>query len=507
MSFKYIKKGGCCMNKCGCTQKQDNKLNTYDWLCDLPEGVRDEEFVEVQFKNTRKGYYRNSNNISVEKGDLVAVEATPGHDVGTVSLTGPLVLLQMKKVGLNRDSEMKRLYRKVRPVDVEKYEEAKSREHDTMLKARKIAEDLGLDMKIGDVEYQGDCGKAIFYYIAEGRVDFRQLIKVLAEVFKVRIEMKQIGARQEAGRIGGIGPCGRELCCASWMTSFASVATGAARHQDISLNPQKLAGQCAKLKCCINYEVDIYVEAQKQLPSREIALETKEGVYYHFKTDILKREISYSTSPTFPANLVTIPAKRAFEIIALNKRGVKVDQLEENAEKDEPQREFQDGVGDDSLTRFDKNRQKRNKRVAKKGDNQSNNAEGNNNNNNGGNNTPKQPSQPKQRPQGNGNPKPQQGQQPKQVRPQEQRSQEQRPPRNEGGQTPKPATGNEKPGEENPNRRNNNNKRRHNNNNNRRPRPNGEQREGGNPQSQEPRMKKNNSNGNQSNENRPKDKE
>lgn len=349
------------MKKCGCTCKQDNKLNTYDWLCDLPESVRDNEFVEVQFKNTRKGYFRNTNNISVEKGDLVAVEATPGHDVGTVSLTGPLVLLQMKKLGMNRDSELKRLYRKVRPVDIEKYEEAKSREHDTMLRARRIAEDLGLDMKIGDVEYQGDCGKAIFYYIAEGRVDFRQLIKVLAEAFRVRIEMKQIGARQEAGRIGGIGPCGRELCCASWMTSFASVATGAARHQDISLNPQKLAGQCAKLKCCINYEVDIYVEAQKQLPSREVALETKEGVYYHFKTDILKREITYSSDPVVPANLVSIPAKRAFEIIALNKRGIRVDQLAEGEKAEEPQREFQDGVGDDSLTRFDKMKKSRNK--------------------------------------------------------------------------------------------------------------------------------------------------
>lgn len=349
------------MKKCGCTCKQDNKLNTYDWLCDLPESVRDNEFVEVQFKNTRKGYFRNTNNISVEKGDLVAVEATPGHDVGTVSLTGPLVLLQMKKLGMNRDSELKRLYRKVRPVDIEKYEEAKSREHDTMLRARRIAEDLGLDMKIGDVEYQGDCGKAIFYYIAEGRVDFRQLIKVLAEAFRVRIEMKQIGARQEAGRIGGIGPCGRELCCASWMTSFASVATGAARHQDISLNPQKLAGQCAKLKCCINYEVDTYVEAQKQLPSREVALETKEGVYYHFKTDILKREITYSSDPVVPANLVSIPAKRAFEIIALNKRGIRVDQLAEGEKAEEPQREFQDGVGDDSLTRFDKMKKSRNK--------------------------------------------------------------------------------------------------------------------------------------------------
>lgn len=361
MSFKYIKKGGCCMKKGGCTCKQDNKLNTYDWLCDLPDSVRDNEFVEVQFKNTRKGYFRNTNNITVEKGDLVAVEATPGHDVGTVSLTGPLVVLQMKKLGMNRDSELKRLYRKVRPVDIEKYEEAKSREHETMLRARRIADDLGLDMKIGDVEYQGDCGKAIFYYIAEGRVDFRQLIKVLAEAFRVRIEMKQIGARQEAGRIGGIGPCGRELCCASWMTSFASVATGAARHQDISLNPQKLAGQCAKLKCCINYEVDIYVEAQKQLPSREVALETKDGIFYHFKTDILKREITYSSDPVYPANLVSIPAKRAFEIIALNKRGIRVDQIAEGEKVDEPQKEFQDGVGDESLTRFDKSKKNRNK--------------------------------------------------------------------------------------------------------------------------------------------------
>lgn len=510
MSFKYIKKGGCCMNKCGCTQKQDNKLNTYDWLCDLPEGVRDEEFVEVQFKNTRKGYYRNTNSVSVAKGDLVAVEATPGHDVGTVSLTGPLVLLQMKKIGLNRDSELKRLYRKVRPVDIEKYEEAKTREHDTMLRARKIAEDLGLDMKIGDVEYQGDCGKAIFYYIAEGRVDFRQLIKVLADAFKVRIEMKQIGARQEAGRIGGIGPCGRELCCASWMTSFASVATGAARHQDISLNPQKLAGQCAKLKCCINYEVDIYVEAQKQLPSREVALETKDGVYYHFKTDILKREIAYSTSPTFPANLVTIPAKRAFEIIALNKRGIKVDQLQENAEADEPQREFQDGVGDDSLTRFDKSKQKKNKRNPKRANNQSAPENNGNSNNNAqpqaANQGPKplrfQPNKQQQNQQG--------GQQP-QKNNEQPKPQEQRPPRNEANssntQTPR-----EKGGDENGNPNNRNQNRRRNNNRNR-PRPNGEQkpggeqREGGNPQpNQQPKPKKNNSNGNQSNDNRPKDK-
>lgn len=354
-----MKKGGCCMNKGGCTKKQDNKLNTYDWLCDLPSGVNSCDYIEVQFKNTRKGYFLNQANVVVEKGDLVAVEASPGHDIGTVSMTGELVLLQMKKNGVRLDSEMKKLYRKARPVDLEKFEEAKAREHETMLRARRIAEELQLDMKIGDVEYQGDCGKAIFYYIAEGRVDFRQLIKVLADSFRVRIEMKQIGARQEAGRIGGIGPCGRELCCASWMTNFASVTTSAARHQDISLNPQKLAGQCAKLKCCINYEVDTYLEVQKQLPSREVALETKDSTYYHFKTDVLSRMVSYSTSPQFPANLVTIPAKRVFEIIALNKRGVRVDQLSDEIENEDERREFQDGVGDDSLTRFDKTKKRK----------------------------------------------------------------------------------------------------------------------------------------------------
>ena len=269
----------------GCSKRQNNKLNTYDWLCDVPDAEGSTDFVEVQFKNTRKGYYLNSAKIPLEKGDIVAVEASPGHDIGTVSLTGKLVLLQMKKNNVRTEAEPKRIYRKAKPTDIEKYEEAKAKEHATMIRSRQIAADLGLNMKIGDVEYQGDGNKAIFYYIADERVDFRQLIKVLAEAFRVRIEMKQIGARQEAGRIGGIGPCGRELCCSSWMTSFVSVATGAARYQDISMNPQKLAGQCAKLKCCINYEVDTYVEAQKRLPSREIVLETKDNNYYHFKTD------------------------------------------------------------------------------------------------------------------------------------------------------------------------------------------------------------------------------
>lgn len=315
--------------------------------------------VEVQFKNTRKGYYKNSTHIHLEKGDMVAVEGNPGHDIGEVTLTGRLVLLQMKKNGVKLDNpDLKRVYRKAKPNDLEKYEEAKSREHDTMLRARKIAEDLNLDMKIGDVEYQGDGNKAIFYYIADDRVDFRQLIKVLAEAFRVRIEMKQIGARQEAGRIGGIGPCGRQLCCSSWMTNFVSVATSAARYQDISLNPQKLAGQCAKLKCCLNFEVDAYVEGQKKLPSREVALETKDNTYYHFKTDIFKRQMTYSTSKEIAANLVTVDASRVFEVIALNKKGIKPDKLEVLDDQEPVKKDFEDVVGQDSLTRFDKSKKR-----------------------------------------------------------------------------------------------------------------------------------------------------
>ena len=256
---------GLCIKGIG---RQDHQLNTYDWLADIPGNDLESQYVEVQFKNTRKGYYRNSNGLQLQKGDIVAVEASPGHDIGVVTLTGRLVPLQMKKTNIRSEAEIKRVYRKARQTDIDKYYEAKAREHRTMIEARQIALDLHLQMKIGDVEYQGDGNKAIFYYIADERVDFRQLIKVLAEVFHVRIEMKQIGARQEAGRIGGIGPCGRELCCATWMTSFVSVSTGAARIQDISLNPQKLAGQCAKLKCCLNYEIDCYVESQKRLPSK-----------------------------------------------------------------------------------------------------------------------------------------------------------------------------------------------------------------------------------------------
>lgn len=352
-----FKMNGCCRGLCakGCG-RQDKQLNTYDYLADIPGNSEATDLVEVQFKNTRKGYYRNTNQLPLEKGDIVAVEASPGHDIGVVTLTGRLVPLQIKKANLKSEQDIKRIYRKAKPVDMEKYEEAKAKEHDTMIRSRQIAKKLGLEMKIGDVEYQGDGNKAIFYYIADGRVDFRQLIKVLAEAFKVRIEMKQIGARQEAGRIGGIGPCGRELCCATWMKNFVSVSTSAARYQDISLNPQKLAGQCAKLKCCMNYEVDAYVEAGKRLPSREISLLTQAGEYFFFKADILSGMVTYSTDKNLAANLVTIHAKRAFAVISMNRKGDKPDTLTEGTDGLLPK--TVDLVEQESLTRFDKRKKK-----------------------------------------------------------------------------------------------------------------------------------------------------
>ena len=360
MEEKFKLNGPCrglCAKGCG---RQNKQLNTYDYLADIPGNAEATDLVEVQFKNTRKGYYHNSNRLPLEKGDIVAVEATPGHDIGVVTLTGRLVPLQIKKANLKSEQEIKRVYRKAKPVDMEKYEEAKSREHDTMIRSRQIAKELGLQMKIGDVEYQGDGNKAIFYYIADGRVDFRQLIKVLAETFHVRIEMKPIGARQEAGRIGGIGPCGRELCCATWMKNFVSVSTGAARYQDISLNPQKLAGQCAKLKCCMNYEVDTYVEAGKRLPSKEITLQTQDAEYYFFKADILAGLVTYSTDKHLAANLVTLTTARVFEIINMNRRGEKPQRLE-SGEAAEPAKPA-DLVEQESLTRFDKRRKNKGKR-------------------------------------------------------------------------------------------------------------------------------------------------
>ena len=359
--MKFIHDNGCCgLGVNGCS-KAKNKLNNYDWLCDIDEAQKTTDFVEVQFKNTRKGYFLNKEKLQLKKGDIVAVEASPGHDIGTVTLTGKLVLLQMKKNRYRFDEEPKKVYRFAKQSDIEKYEEAKKREHETMIRSRQIAADLGLNMKIGDVEYQGDGNKAIFYYIADERVDFRQLIKVLAETFHIRIEMKQIGARQEAGRIGGIGPCGRELCCSAWMSSFISVATDAARYQDLSMNPQKLAGQCAKLKCCLNHEVDAYVEGRKQLPSRKIELFTKDNTYFHFKTDIFKKEITYSTDRNFPANLESITSKRAFEIINMNKNGEKPISLLFDSEKKEEKRDSKD-ILEDNISRFDKFKKKKKKR-------------------------------------------------------------------------------------------------------------------------------------------------
>ena len=346
---------GLCHCACG---RQDRQLNTYDWLYDVPGNEEDTDLVEVQFKNTRKGYYHNVNHLDLQKGDTVAVEASPGHDIGVVTLTGRLVKLQVKKANLKSPDEIKRVYRIAKPTDMDKYYEAKSREHGTMIQSRQIAKDLGLQMKIGDVEYQGDGNKAIFYYIADERVDFRQLIKVLADTFHVRIEMKQIGARQEAGRIGGTGPCGRELCCATWMKNFVSVSTNAARLQDISLNPQKLAGMCAKLKCCLNYEVDDYVEAGRKMPARDIILQTIDSDWYLFKTDILAGLVTYSTDKSIAANLITISAERARAVIEMNRRGEKPEALDEGDAVSTQERPA-DLLADADISRFDKAKKKK----------------------------------------------------------------------------------------------------------------------------------------------------
>ncbi len=349
---------GLCHKGCG---RQNRQLNTYDWLADVPGNAESTDLVEVQFKNTRKGYYHNVNKLSLAKGDVVAVEASPGHDIGTVTLTGRLVKLQLKRINLRSTDDIKRIYRIAKPVDMEKFREAKAREHDTMIESREIARRLGLKMKIGDVEYQGDGNKAIFYYIADERVDFRQLIKDLAAAFHVRIEMKQIGARQEAGRIGGTGPCGRELCCATWMKNFVSVSTNAARFQDVSLNPQKLAGMCAKLKCCLNYEVDDYMEAGRRMPPRDAVLQTKDTDYHQFKADILAGRVAYSTDKHMAVNLETITARRANDIIAMNRRGEKPLSLLENDKAKTPERP-KDLLVDD-INRFDKTKRKKKKRA------------------------------------------------------------------------------------------------------------------------------------------------
>lgn len=349
---------GLCGRGCG---RQDHQLNTYDWLADVPGNNATTDLVEVQFKNTRKGYYHNVNNLDLKKGDIVAVEANPGHDIGVVTLTGQLVRLQIKKANIKSPEDIRRIYRIAKEADMEKYAAAKAREHATMIQSREIAKGLGLKMKIGDVEYQGDGNKAIFYYIADERVDFRQLIKDLAAAFHVRIEMKQIGARQDAGRIGGTGPCGRELCCATWVRNFSSVSTNAARFQGVSLNPTKLAGMCAKLKCCLNYEVDDYMEAARRLPSREVSLFTLDAEYFLVKTDILSGECTYSTDRKKMANVETISARRAREIIELNRQGEKpLSLLDDGSVK--PEAKSADLLADGDLSRFDKFQKKKKKK-------------------------------------------------------------------------------------------------------------------------------------------------
>lgn len=341
-----------------------SKLRATNWLEDV-SGNSDCNIVEVAFKNTRMGYYINSEPLDLKIGDMVVVDSQPGYDIGRVNMTGRLVRMQMRKAGIKDSQDLKNVLRFAGKAEMERADEAHSREHETMIRSRKIAEDLSLNMKIGDVEYQADAAKAIFYYIADERVDFRTLIRVLADTFKVRVEMRQIGARQEAGRIGGIGPCGRPLCCSQWMTKFNSVGTGAARIQDISMNPQKLAGQCAKLKCCLNFEMGVYAEAQKQLPGKDVQLETKDNTYYLFKSDILAHVLTYSTDRKIPANLVTITAARAFEIIALNKQGVKPDSLMSEGQLAEgEQKKVVDLAEQDDLTRFDKSKRRKKKKTS-----------------------------------------------------------------------------------------------------------------------------------------------
>ena len=341
-----------------------NKLDVNNWADHTPGTENPSELVEVRFKNTRKGIYYNVNKLALHKGDVVAVEASPGHDIGVVSLTGMLVRRQMKRANIpDNVQEMKKVYRKAKQTDYDKWYQAIELEHSTMLRARQLAASLSLNMKISDVEYQGDRTKAIFYYISDDRVDFRELIKLYAEEFKIRVEMKQIGARQEAGRIGGIGSCGRALCCSSWMSNFVSVSTSTARYQDISLNPQKLAGQCGKLKCCLNYEVKTYMDAQREFPSSSVVLETEAGPAYHRKTEVFRRLMWYSyEKDSEAASLIPLDIDTVKEIIALNKKGIKAKALASALQPEEQELGYLNAAGEDSISRFEETRKRRRKK-------------------------------------------------------------------------------------------------------------------------------------------------
>ena len=366
-----------CQSKGSCSTGNCGKMPVFNWLSNmsLPSGQEPFNILEVRFKNGRKEFFLNKHNLSIQMGDTVAVEGSPGHDIGVVSLKGELVRLQMRKKKVAVDSEeVKVLYRHASETDIEKWVLARERESAAMYKAREFASSLNLDMKIGDVEFQGDNIKATFYYTSEGRVDFRELIKLMAEEFKVRIEMRQIGTRQEAQRMGGIGSCGRELCCSTWLNDFRSVSTSAARYQQLSLNPQKLAGQCGKLKCCLNYELDMYVEALKGFPDTNLNLKTKKGEAFQQKMDIFRRKVWYSYKSD-PSRFIELNLDKVQEIVSLNKKEDFPESLEMYVQTyiEVAKPDYENVVGQDSITRFDKkssskksNKKRSNRKSSKK---------------------------------------------------------------------------------------------------------------------------------------------
>lgn len=362
-----------CKNNGTCSSGGCNKLEVYDWLANiaLPNGQSTYDIVEIRFKNSRKSFYRNAKGFSLQVGDVIAVEASPGFDIGVVSVVGELARIQVKKKASGfKPMEAKKIIRIATQEDIDKWAQARSLEKEVMYKSRTLAVNLSLEMKISDVEYQGDLSKATFYYTAEGRVDFRQLIKDMADQFKIRVEMRQIGSRQEASRLGGIGSCGRELCCSTWLTDFRSVSTSAARYQQLSLNPQKLAGQCGKLKCCLNYELDMYLDAIKSFPKSDIRLQTEKGNAYHIKTDVFKRQMWYAYEGDSASGLISVPPERVREIAKMNTDGKKPKELIEFVYVAAKEPDYTNVVGQDSLNRFDntfKNKKKKKKPANRQG--------------------------------------------------------------------------------------------------------------------------------------------
>ncbi len=451
---------GGCKNNGTCSSGGCNKLEVYDWLANMeqPNGQTPFDIVEVRFKNSRKGFYRNTKNLSLHVGDVLIVEGSPGKDIGVVSVVGELARIQVRKKAPGfKPMEAKRILRIAEQEDIDRWIKARTLEKEAIYKARTLAVNLKLEMKISDVEYQGDLTKAVFYYTADGRVDFRQLIKDMAEVFKVRIEMRQIGARQEAARLGGIGSCGRELCCSTWLTDFRSVSTSAARYQQLSLNPQKLAGQCGKLKCCLNYELDMYLDAIKAFPKGDVKLRTEKGTAIHIKTDVFKQQMWYAYEGEFGGGLIPLHPDRVREILRINRDGKKPADLTEYVDvvEVEVEPDYENAMGQDSLNRFEHifkkkrkkgNRSKSNNRNRSRNNNQADDKSGN------------------AKPQNNAKQKPQSNE----GKPASTKNKRRRPPKKQGQKpagekqnTPKAETG-EKP---KPRNRNNNRRRKPKNNN------------------------------------------